>query len=525
MADFYPVLFPTPLLPQNVTNGTEDKCVFNEGFKYFLLPTAYSVVFMVGLPLNVTAMWIFIAKMRPWSPTIVYMFNLALSDTLYVLSLPTLVYYYADENNWPFGEALCKIIRFLFYANLYSSILFLMCISMHRYRGVCHPIRSMHRMNARHARIVCALVWLSVSLCLTPNLIFVTVSPNGKDTLCYDTTRPEDFDKYVEYSTCVMCLLFGMPCLIIACCYGLMTRELRKPLANGNRQTLPSYKRRSIKTIAVVVIVFAISFIPFHITRTIYYYARLLRADCNVLNVINIAYKVTRPLASANSCIDPILYFLTSDSYRQRLLRPVGRRTVARRRPTLVRHPQPHTHMTPGTLAVISVEETQGNGRLRNSGNLVRDGEEYTEHRNGEEGGINEAKPVYQRRRRSESKCDRNYGDQNNMKDKSFLSHAEIHAVVEHQKEGTDIEKDGNTNDKRTEQTEKSKSLRKWSERTRRKKPTEENEDAQMETSWEAEGSSTWDLLASGSYYGKKKRWTKNVEERDYGKLQSIPKV
>lgn len=32
--------------------------------------------------------------------------------------------------------------------------------------------------------------------------------------------------------------------------------------------------------------------------------------SCKVLEASNIAYKVTRPLASFNSCVDPILYFL-----------------------------------------------------------------------------------------------------------------------------------------------------------------------------------------------------------------------
>ena len=38
-----------------------------------------------------------------------------------------------------------------------------------------------------------------------------------------------------------------------------------------------------------------------------------------MLEAINIAYKVTRPLASANSCLDPILYFLAGRDIRSNL--------------------------------------------------------------------------------------------------------------------------------------------------------------------------------------------------------------
>lgn len=34
------------------------------------------------------------------------------------------------------------------------------------------------------------------------------------------------------------------------------------------------------------------------------------QVSCKVLEASSIAYKVTRPLASVNSCVDPILYFL-----------------------------------------------------------------------------------------------------------------------------------------------------------------------------------------------------------------------
>ena len=117
-------------------------CKFNEEFKFILLPLSYAVVFVLGLALNAPTLWLFLFRLRPWDATATYMFHLALSDTLYVLSLPTVVYYYAALNHWPFGTGFCKVVRFLFYWNLYCSVLFLTCISVHRYMGICHPLRA-----------------------------------------------------------------------------------------------------------------------------------------------------------------------------------------------------------------------------------------------------------------------------------------------------------------------------------------------------------------------------------------------
>lgn len=105
------------------TNSSAFYCKFQEDFKYILLPVSYALVFVIGLALNAMALYVIVFRTKTWKPSTIYMFNLTMCDTLYILTLPFLVYYYADENDWPFTEPLCKIIRFLFYANLYGMVL------------------------------------------------------------------------------------------------------------------------------------------------------------------------------------------------------------------------------------------------------------------------------------------------------------------------------------------------------------------------------------------------------------------
>ncbi|KAK7922478.1 hypothetical protein WMY93_009380 [Mugilogobius chulae] len=295
-----PVNISTHNLSAALTPVPNSSCRFNEEFKYVLLPLSYSLVFVVGFVLNATALWMFL-KMRPWNPSTVYMFHLALSDFLYVISLPTLIYYYANRMHWPFGVAACKIVRFLFYANLYCSILFLTCISVHRYLGICHPIKTLTLIKSRHAHLACGLA--------------------DNDTLCHDTTSQNAFNEYVDYSSVVMVLLFGVPFTVIVVCYCLMARSLCRPRVGlSASQQGNASRQKSIKLIIIVLVVFAVSFVPFHITRTLYYTSRVLGANCEFLNIVNFTYKITRPLASVNSCIDPILYFLAGDHYRSKLM-------------------------------------------------------------------------------------------------------------------------------------------------------------------------------------------------------------
>ncbi|KAM7235957.1 hypothetical protein CapIbe_013143 [Capra ibex] len=321
------------------TNGTWDgdeldyKCRFNESFKYVLLPVSYGVVCVLGLCLNAAALYVFLCRLKTWNASTTYMFHLAVSDALYAASLPLLVYYYAQGDHWPFSTVLCKLVRFLFYTNLYCSILFLTCISVHRCLGVLRPLHSLRWGRARYARRVAFAVWVLVLSCQAPVLYFVTTSTRGDRIICHDTSAPELFGHFVAYSSVMLSLLFAVPFAVILVCYVLMARRLLKP-AYGTTGGLPRAKRKSVRTIAIVLTVFVLCFLPFHVTRTLYYSFRSLDLSCRTLDAINLAYKVTRPLASANSCLDPVLYFLAG----QRLVR-------------FARDAKPPTDPTPPTQA------------------------------------------------------------------------------------------------------------------------------------------------------------------------------
>ncbi|XP_067995303.1 P2Y purinoceptor 2 [Melanerpes formicivorus] len=332
--------------------GAEDtayKCTFEEDFKYVLLPVSYGIVCVVGLCLNLLALYAFLFRLKTWNASTTYMFNLAISDTLYVVSLPLLVYYYAVGDNWPFSVALCKVVRFLFYTNLYCSILFLLCISVHRCLGICFPLKSLQWGQVRYARRVSAAVWAVTVACQSPVLFFVTTSLRRGTTTCHDTSSKELFGQFVVYSSVMLVLLFCIPFLLIIICYCLMARRLLQPTRGISR--LSRSKKKSVKMIIIVLVVFIVCFLPFHVTRTLYYSFRSWDLSCQTLNAINLAYKVTRPLASTNSCLDPILYFLAG----QRFMKFRGNKMLWKPQNEVALGVVPNSHLassnTTGTLS------------------------------------------------------------------------------------------------------------------------------------------------------------------------------
>ncbi|KAG7278672.1 hypothetical protein CRUP_014027 [Coryphaenoides rupestris] len=304
----------------NFTNGSHAphayNCHFKEGFKYLLLPISYSLVFLFGLTLNSMALFVIMFRTKRWTPSTIYMFNLTVCDTLYVFTLPFLIYYYAGANDWPFGEPVCKIIRFLFYANLYGSWL------------------STHR-----AKVASVGVWTCVVACQSPIFYFSRTRRHGKGLVCYDTTGPELFDVFLVYSSVISVVMFALPFMVVMVCYGLMVRKLLEPSwgSGEDDQGLKAARRtkqKSVKTIIIVLVTFMLCFLPFHLTRSLYYSFRYLnnrhgqQVTCKLLEASSIAYKVTRPLASANSIIDPILFFMAGQGFRKTIKKRNRRKAI-----------------------------------------------------------------------------------------------------------------------------------------------------------------------------------------------------
>lgn len=105
------------------------------------------------------------------------------------------------------------------------------------------------------------------------------------ERVCYDTTSPDLFDDFLVYSSVVSVLMFALPFMVVMMCYGLMVRKLlesgwRSEVGTeGERGGLSAHrlKQKSVKMIIIVLATFMLCFLPFHLTRSLYYSFRYLR--------------------------------------------------------------------------------------------------------------------------------------------------------------------------------------------------------------------------------------------------------
>ncbi|XP_078420556.1 P2Y purinoceptor 3-like [Cetorhinus maximus] len=246
----------------------ESLCPLHENYKHILLPMTYSVVVILGLLSNGTVLWLSCCQTKTWSCTIIYLTNLAITDLLHVLSLPLLIVNYTWKDKWPFGDFLCKQVRFCFYANMYGSIMFLTCTSVHCYLGFCFPMKSLRWRTWKLAIVGSIAAWFVVILEALPTSIYAQTGGMHNRTICFDLTGPENFFSYFPYGVTLTVMGFLIPFTIITLCYCSILKTLvtcgDNPLVGKPART------KSICTILAVCALLVVCLVPFHITRIIY---------------------------------------------------------------------------------------------------------------------------------------------------------------------------------------------------------------------------------------------------------------
>ncbi|XP_042353420.1 P2Y purinoceptor 1-like [Plectropomus leopardus] len=288
----------------------------NLNFTHSFLPPVFVTVFVVGTLSNI---WGLRSVYHSWNKIgsiNIFMLNLGVADLLYLSTLPFLVYYYAHNSVWPFEQPFCKVTRFSFNLNLYGSIGFLTCISIYRYLGIVHPMKVMGKITSRHSLAISALVWLLVILQILPDMFF-DKNDREHSNACFDTTSKDLIRRYLPYSIGWTVTGFAIPLLIILACYGHVVVVLAKK-ANIN----PLLKQRCLKLVVILVILFSICFIPYHVFRNLNLSTRISKEDgiCYPsFRDIYIAHQVGRCLACLNSAINPLIYIVGNDDFLMKL--------------------------------------------------------------------------------------------------------------------------------------------------------------------------------------------------------------
>lgn len=301
---------------ENMSNLTCSDSI--EDFRSQVYPITYSVVSILGFLGNGLVLCVLIRTYHERTSFQIYMINLAVSDLLFVCTLPLRAVYYFHKGDWFFGDILCRISSSAMYINLYCSIFFMTAMSFFRCVAIVFPIRNLHFITEKKARFICVGIWIFVTLITCPFMMTGTFLENNK-TKCFEPPQREgpQMLKLLVLHYIAFFIGFAFPFSVITVCYTMIIRTLlKKPKHN---QTLAHTK--AVWMIVVVTLAFLVSFTPYHIQRTIHLHFLMGKdstCDEDVLHMQK-SVVITLSLAAFNCCFDPLLYFFSGGNFRKRL--------------------------------------------------------------------------------------------------------------------------------------------------------------------------------------------------------------
>ncbi|XP_042546764.1 proteinase-activated receptor 2 isoform X1 [Dipodomys spectabilis] len=275
------------------------------------LPVVYTIVFVVGLPSNGMALWVFLFRTKKKHPAVIYMASLALADLLSVIWFPLKIAYHIHGNNWVYGDTLCKVLIAFFYGNMYCSILFITCLSVQRYWVIVNPMGH-SRKRAAIAIGVSMGIWLLILLVTIPLYIMkqTVYIPDLNITTCHDVLPEEVLvGDMFNYFLSLAIGVFMFPAFLTASAYVLMIRTLRSSAMDENSE---KKRKRAIRLIIIVLAMYLICFTPSNLLLVVHYFLIKSRGQSHVYAL----YISALCLSTLNSCIDPFVYYFISKDFR-----------------------------------------------------------------------------------------------------------------------------------------------------------------------------------------------------------------
>ncbi|XP_060091823.1 proteinase-activated receptor 2 [Heteronotia binoei] len=291
------------------------------------LPVVYILVFIVGLPSNAMALWVFLVRTKTKHPAVIYMANLALADLLFVIWFPLKIAYHINGNNWIFGKGLCRVLVAFFYGNMYCSILFMTCLSVQRYWVIVNPI--LHsRKKSDIAVGISVAIWILIFLGTIPlYIVDQTVYLNDLNiTTCHDVLpyKVVAEDMY-NYFLSLAIGVFLFPAVLTSAAYILMIKTLNASITDVN---IGKKRKRAIKLIITVLCMYLICFLPSNILLVVHY----AQIKNHRIGNVYASYITALCLSTLNSCIDPFIYYYVSKDFRDNLKNALLCRSVRKTR-------------------------------------------------------------------------------------------------------------------------------------------------------------------------------------------------
>ncbi|EDV30401.2 uncharacterized protein Dana_GF23269, isoform B [Drosophila ananassae] len=280
----------------------------------------YIPIFIFALIGNGTVCYIVQSTPRMRTVTNYFIANLALGDILMSLfCVPSSFISLLILNYWPFGIALCHFVNYSQAVSVLVSAYTLVAISIDRYIAIMWPLRP--RITKRYAKFIIGGVWfIALATAFPIPVVSRLVLPGSpwhqkcEKYICREMW-PSRVQEYY-YTLALFTLQFVLPLVVLIFTYTRIAIAVwgkRPPgeAENSRDQRMARSKRKMIKMMLTVVIVFTMCWLPFNILQ-------LLLNDEEFARWTPLPYVwfAFHWLAMSHSCYNPIIYCYMNARFR-----------------------------------------------------------------------------------------------------------------------------------------------------------------------------------------------------------------
>ncbi|KAL9894181.1 FMRFamide receptor-like isoform X1 [Glossina fuscipes] len=285
------------------------------------LTVFYTLIFFAGILGNLITCIVISRNKFMHTATNFYLFNLAISDLILLLSgMPQDLYNLWYPYSYPFTDIPCVMESVLSETAANATVLTITAFTVERYIAICHPFRQ-HTMSklSRAVKFIFA-IWLTAFVLALPQAMQFSVVPEDGGIEC---TINNDFFAHVFAISGF--IFFGGPMTAICVLYVLIGVKLKR---SRLLQSMPrrchdvnrgiSAQTRVIRMLIAVAVAFFLCWAPFHAQRLMAVYGSLSGIDSDVFNtVFHILNLTSGVLYFLSTCINPLLYNIMSHKFRE----------------------------------------------------------------------------------------------------------------------------------------------------------------------------------------------------------------
>ncbi|XP_040894080.1 thyrotropin releasing hormone receptor 2 [Toxotes jaculatrix] len=287
----------------------------------------------VGIVGNIMVVLVVLTTRHMRTPTNCYLVSLAIADLMVLVAAGLPNVSESLTGTWIYGHAGCLGIIYFQYLGINVSACSITAFTVERYIAICHPMKAQAVCTVSRAKRIIAGVWIFICIycMLWFFLVDLQVGEDGHVQCGYKAKR----ELYLPIYLIDFAIFYVIPLLLDIVLYGMIARILYlSPLPNqpdtsattlrrscretseagkggrqGRTKTALSSRKQVTKMLAVVVILFALLWMPY---RTLV----LINSFVSTPYLNEWFLLFCRTCIYANSAINPVIYNAMSQKFR-----------------------------------------------------------------------------------------------------------------------------------------------------------------------------------------------------------------